>query len=220
MVELVINDTQAFGTISSKMKFYSTINPIPKFKKELFTDINFILDTISNEASLKRIMVGNYFFHTNVYIYILFFENKQIFLLDQFFIQENSLIFRKILNQLYFFNNKIEEEFTNLLSNSHLSSFSTSNFQNFDVSEFKKTIANYIIKRSQLLTQENRQKLCLDNIPINTQYKSTDFVDILNFKSTTRLCFNINDHLLYVLKLFDERNEESMKLYEREKSMI
>ncbi|KAK8847200.1 hypothetical protein M9Y10_019784 [Tritrichomonas musculus] len=207
-----MNELHLFSQLTAKF----TINTSSKFLfgSDFFSlkPINEIITEIGSYPKNTGIMIGNVSIAESTFLYLLVFD-YHIIIIDHFHIHlfDHSVCDPSGEKKIFFLNSQCEKEFQALRTKKYDDSSDSlikGNQTNLS-QKIKKQIVNCIIKKSQIRTQ-NRE------IWPNDEFNYNDFVSILNFNQSVKLCFNVDDQFLYILKFFDMNNEDSKRNYKNE----
>lgn len=207
-----MNELSLFSQLTAKF----TINTSSKFligsDYISLKPINEIITEIGSYPKNTGIMIGNVSIAESTFLYLLVFD-YHIIIIDHFHIHLFDHFFCDTSGEkkIFFLNSQCEKEFQALRTKKYDDSSDSlikGNQTNLS-QKIKKQIINCIIKKSQIRTQ-NR------DIWPNGEFNYNDFVSILNFNQSVKLCFNVDDQFLYILKFFDMNNEDSKRNYKNE----
>lgn len=182
-----------------------------------YQDIEKIINDFQLSQTCEKIMVDNFISNEKQILFLLFIENK-ILILDELFLSKYMDLFKKNTAIILFPSKKIEDEFFTLPSKTSVSPKNDlfNFFSQNNIFSIQTKIINSLIMKSQILTRQRHQNIASISIDIDKEYKFEDFIRIKLFRNNVHLCYNLNDQLLYVLKLFDKDNDDDDKYYQRE----
>ena len=216
MNDIIVKGTSIFSGIVSKTNVYTCFQLLPESSNFKYYNILKLIEDLSS-LLVNTAMIDHFSINSQNIFYILVLADK-IFLIDYFNFKNHQKFFTEKKSLFFYFSDKSEEEFQASLklpqSNNKQADFY--NFNKDELSLIENAIINCVIKRSQILTQRRHEKNDSSTIKPNSKFNINDFIDIKYFSNNVRLCYNLNDQFLYILKSFDKKDEEANKYYKRE----
>lgn len=218
--EIEYDPQRLFAQIITKFTINCASHFVQEFNKNfVIKDINCILNEIDSYSKTMGIMICDFQISENFLSAYLFVFDNQIIICNETDLQQFQPFFDKLgKTQLFFFNKRCENEIRNL-KNKKKSNSENDNIKidQTDLCEkIKCHIVQCIIRKSQIMTQNRRFKSTKKKETQKILFYFNDFISINNLGESTYLCFNTKDQFLYVLKYFDNMNDDSIKRYDHE----